>query len=195
MLSNSCCKKPDPARRRHGVRALIVCCLLSCSLAGGLCGAATWRDELPRAEQLGEGELRWLGFRIYRATLWSERRPFQPERAFALQLHYFRSISRRRLVQTSLDEIQRLSVANGASVAPATLAEWEKSLNGAFTDVAAGDELIGVYVPGYGMRFYNGQGLLADIGDLRLARAFFGIWLDEQSRDQGLRRSLMGSAP
>lgn len=188
MLSNSCCKKPEPAWLRLGRQGVLLCCFL----ASGLCGAAGWRDELPRAVALGEGELRWLGLRIYRATLWAEQRPFQPERAFALQLHYYRSISRARLVQTSLDEIERLK---GAAIDAATLAQWDKSLNRAFTDVAPGEELTGVYVPGHGMRFYNQQGLLADIDDPRLARAFFGIWLDERTRDQHLRRKLMGAAP
>ncbi|ELX11663.1 hypothetical protein Jab_1c02480 [Janthinobacterium sp. HH01] len=188
MLSNSCFKKPEPAWLRPVRQGLLLCCFL----VSGLCSAASWRDELPRAEALGDGELRWLGFRIYRATLWAEQRPFQPERGFALQLHYYRSISRQRLVQTSLDEIQRLS---GAAIDAATLAQWDKSLNRAFTDVEPGEELTGVYVPGHGMRFYNQQRLLADIDDLRLARAFFGIWLDERTRDQDLRRKLMGAAP
>lgn len=191
MLSNSCCKKPEPAWLRHGRQGLLSCCLLlSCLLASGLCGAADWRDELPRAQALGDGELRWLGFRVYHATLWAEQRPFQPERAFALQLHYYRSIGRQRLVQTSLDEMQRL---NATSIDAATLAQWQASLTRAFTDVEPGDELIGVYAPGHGLRLYNRQRLLADIDDVRLARAFFGIWLDERTRDQGLRRKLTGA--
>ncbi|MBY0243695.1 MAG: chalcone isomerase family protein [Burkholderiaceae bacterium] len=195
MLSNSCLKRRDPAWRR-GRSALLLCAML-CSmlyglLASGVSSAASWRDELPRAEVLGDGELSWLGFRIYHATLWSEQRPFQSERPFALQLQYHRSISRQRLVQTSLDEIERLQ---GNSVDAATLAQWNTKLLTAFTDVAPGDELTGVYVPGHGMRFYNRQRLLADIDDVRLARAFFGIWLNERTRDQGLRRKLLGGAP
>lgn len=196
MWSNSCSRRPDaawpPRGRSSLLRDCLLACLLCCAFASGPCGAADWHDELPRAVALGDGELRWLGFRIYHATLWSEQRPFQPERGFALQLRYYRSISRQRLVQTSLDEIARL---NGASVDPATLAQWGKALSGAFTDVVPGDELVGVYAPGHGMRFYNQQGLLADIGDLRLAHAFFGIWLDERSRDQDLRGKLMGTPP
>ncbi|MBA5638258.1 chalcone isomerase family protein [Duganella sp. LX20W] len=196
MLSNSCSRRPDCAGAPPGGRASTLAwlagCLLGVTLAASPCHAASWRDELPRAEALGEGELRWLGFRIYHATLWSEQRPFQPERPFALQLRYYRTISRQRLVQTSLDEMRRL---NGDAIDAAALAQWELSLSRAFTDVADGDELIGVYAPGHGMRFYNRQHLLADIADVRLARAFFGIWLDEHTRDQHLRRKLLGGAP
>lgn len=196
MLSNSCSRKSDHAGmqpdRRAATLVWLAGCVLGMILAASPCQAATWRDELPHAEALGDGELRWLGLRIYHATLWSEQRPFQPERSFALQLRYYRSISRQRLVQTSLDEIRRL---NGEVIDAAALAQWDQSLSRAFVDVKDGDELIGVYAPGHGMRFYNRQRLLADIPDVRLARAFFGIWLDEHTRDQNLRRKLLGLAP
>lgn len=186
MSSNSCCKNPEPAGWPRGRRWLAIGCLL----LSGLCSAASWQDELPQAERLGDGELSWLGFRIYHATLWAQQRPFQPQAPFALQLHYYRDISRRRLVQTSLDEMRRL---RGAGLDAATLAQWQRALERAFTDVTAGDELIGVYLPGHGMRLYNQQRLLADIDDAGLARAFFGIWLDRDTRDQDLRRKLMGA--
>jgi hypothetical protein len=187
MLSNSCCKKPESSWRRW--RPLLA---LACLLLNNLCSAASWRDELPQAAALGKGELSWLGIRIYHATLWAERGPFQPERPFALQLHYYRTISRQRLVRTSLDEIERLG--NGR-IDSATLLQWHGALNRAFTDVTPGDELIGVFLPGHGMRLYNKQSLLADIDDVRLARAFFGIWLDADTRDQDLRRQLLGASP
>jgi hypothetical protein len=188
MWSNSCSKRPESARRPRGWRLAMLSCLLVCSL----CSAGTWRDELPQAVALGGGDLRWLGLRIYRATLWAEQQPFQPALPFALQLSYYRSISRQRLVQTSMDEIRRL---NRASIDDATFARWEAVLNNAFTDVVAGDQLIGVYAPGHGMRLYSQQSLLADIGDAQLARAFFAIWLDEATRDPGLRRQLLGDHP
>ncbi|MGV7206727.1 chalcone isomerase family protein [Oxalobacteraceae bacterium A2-2] len=188
---------PGPSRDRTlgWLGSRLQRCLLACLLAAQLASpghAATWRDELPRAVALGQGDLRWFGLRIYHATLWAEQRPFQPEQPFALQLSYYRSISRDRLVQTSLDEMQRL---NGGKLDPATLARWKTSLNSAFTDVAEGDQLTGVYAPGHGMRFYNQQRLLADIADPELARAFFAIWLDQRTRDTGLRRQLLGGQP
>ncbi len=188
MLSSSCSKKPESARWR---RARLVVALAGL-LVSSLCAAADWRAELPRAMPLGDGELSWLGMRIYHATLWAEQRPFQREFPFALQLRYYRSISRQRLARTSMDEIVRLS---GAGIDAATLAQWENTLERAFIDVAPGDELIGVHTSGRGMRLYDRRGLLAEIDDTRLARAFFAIWLDEGTRDQGLRRKLLGESP
>lgn len=152
----------------------------------------SWRAELPGAVAIGSGQLRWFGFRIYDAALWSGQQPFDPAARFALQLTYHRSISRERLVQASLDEMRRLGTVPG----DASLREqWESQLRKAFVDVEAGDQLIGVNLPGYGMRLYDQRKLVADIPDPKLARAFFDIWLNEASRDQGLRRQLLGGRP
>jgi Chalcone isomerase-like len=186
MWSNSCCKNPDRLRAASVVRSLVWCALL----ASGWCSAASWRDDLPQAQALGAGDMRFLGFRIYHATLWAEQKPFQPERAFALQLTYLRNIGRDRLVSASIDEIRRIS---RPAIDAATLARWETTLRGAMVDVAEGDQLIGVYLPERGMRLYSQQKLLAEIDDLALARAFFAIWLDARTRDQGLRQQLLGT--
>ncbi|WP_229632100.1 chalcone isomerase family protein [Pseudoduganella violaceinigra] len=148
-----------------------------------------WRDAFPAAVAVGSGEMRWFGLRIYHAALWCEQRPFDPAARFALQLTYHRSISRERLVQTSLDEMRRLGTAPND---PSLQKQWENQLRKAFVDVEPGDQLIGVNQPGYGMRLFDQRKLLAEIPDPDLARAFFAIWLNEASRDQGLRRQLLG---
>jgi len=153
---------------------------------------ASWRAELPGAVAIGSGQLRWFGLRIYDAALWSGQHPFDPAARFALQLTYHRSISRERLVQTSLDEMRRLGTAPGDT---SLREQWETQLRKAFVDVEPGDQLIGVNLPGYGMRLYDQRKLVADIPDPKLARAFFDIWLNEASRDQALRRQLLGSRP
>lgn len=189
MSSSSSCVS---SKRRRWLRAA----LLVAAMAGMPCAAwaapADWRAQVPQAQALGGGDMTWFGLRIYRATLWSASRPFDAAQPFALQLSYYRSISRERLVRTSIDEIRRLSTA---PIAAATLARWEALLNTAFIDVREGDELTGVYLPGKGMQFYDRQRLLADIDDEVLARAFFDIWLNPDSRDQKLRQRLVGGTP
>jgi len=197
MLSNSACTK---SKRRHWLAALTLAALaasaahLPAVAAAANASAATpdWRAQLPQAQALGGGDLTWFGLRIYRATLWSASKPFDATQPFALQLHYYRSISRERLVRTSIDEIRRLSAA---PIAAPTLTRWEALLNTAFVDVRDGDELTGVYLPGQGMQLYDRQRLLAELNDEALARAFFDIWLNPDSRDQRLRQRLIGATP
>ncbi|OWY28191.1 hypothetical protein CEJ42_16380 [Herbaspirillum robiniae] len=154
--------------------------------------AETWREALPEAQALGSGEMTWFGLRIYRATLWSAQRPFDATRTFALQLHYHVGIGKERLVSTSIDEMARIGKG---LIAADVLERWRTELNDAFVDVAAGDELIGVYLPMQGMELHNQRRLLAKINDIELANAFFGIWLDKATRDEALRKRLRGESP
>lgn len=174
-------------------RALLRAGLVVVVMASGVPAAAgEWRTLLPQAQALGRGDMTWLGLRIYHATLWSAQRPFNAALPFALQLRYYRSISRQRLVSTSMDEIARLG---SASLSPATRTRWESMLKSAFVDVHEGDELTGVYLPGHGMRLYDRERLLAELRDEALARAFFDIWLHADSRDAALRKQLLGAQP
>jgi hypothetical protein len=202
MLSSSICTNPE---RRSLLRAAALLASLAVTqrtIAGvGTAAAAglaadvagqDWRALIPQAQALGGGDLTWFGLRIYRATLWSASRPFDDAQPFALQLHYYRSISRERLVNTSMDEIRRLS---RAALPAATLSRWETLLASAFINVNEGDELVGIYLPSRGMRLYDRQRMLAEIDDQALARAFFDIWLNPDSRDKKLRQRLMGAQP
>lgn len=151
--------------------------------------ATVWREALPQAQPLGSGDLRWFGLRVYTANLWSERKPFDARAPFALELTYHLDISRQRFVDTSIDEIRRLS---GNRLPAEKLRRWENEMSRAFTDVKAGDQLIGVYLPNEGCRFYSRSKLLAEIRDPEFANAFFAIWLDERSRKKELRAQLLG---
>lgn len=191
MWSNSCSTN---AKARGVAAAAVAAAALSCLLLAATPARASeaWRAALPQAQALGGADLTWFGLRIYRATLWAAQRPFDETQPFALQLSYYRSISRERLVNTSMDEIRRLSAS---PIPAATLARWEGMLNSAFVDVAAGDQLVGVYLPQRGMQLYDGRHLLAQLDDAALARAFFDIWLNPATRDPELRRRLLGAAP
>ena len=154
--------------------------------------AALWREHIPQAQAIGSGDLRWFGLRIYTAKLWSEKKPFDLNAPFALELTYHRNISREQFVETSLDEIKRLF---GTRYNAETLKRWEGEMQRAFTDVKEGDQLIGVFIPNEGSRFYSRNKLLADIRDPEFAKAFFAIWFDARSKDKDLRAQLLGNKP
>ncbi|MBM5571065.1 MULTISPECIES: chalcone isomerase family protein [Deefgea] len=154
--------------------------------------ATLWREHIPQAQAIGSGDLRWFGLRIYTAKLWSEKKPFDLNAPFALELTYHRNISREQFVETSLDEIKRLF---GTRYNAETLKRWEGEMQRAFTDVKEGDQLIGVFIPNEGSRFYSRNKLLADIRDPEFAKAFFAIWFDARSKDKDLRAQLLGNQP
>lgn len=153
--------------------------------------AASWQDEVPDGRLIGQGEMRWLGLSLYTAQLWSSDPRIGERVPFALVLTYRRSISREQLVDASIKEIQRVSETPPDAT---RLARWRGYMNTAFRDVVEGDQLIGVYLPGKGCRFYHRNDVVAQIDDPEFARVFFAIWLAPQARDPALRRRLLGGA-
>ena len=143
-----------------------------------------------RLEQVGQGEMRWLGFKLYDAALWaSARGEAAIDGAHLLSIRYARAISSERLVSVSLDEMRRLGYADEAR-----LARWGEVLAAALPAVAAGDTLAALHRPGEGAVFWHQDRPIGEIRDPELARAFFAIWLDPRTREPGLRAQLLGLA-
>ncbi|HCL3894245.1 TPA: chalcone isomerase family protein, partial [Pseudomonas aeruginosa] len=109
------------------------------------------------------------------------------EHPFALELVYRRDLSRDTLVQSSVDEMQRLG-ANDEGL----LTRWAGEMRKAFVDVRAGQRITGIYLPGQGCRFYVDGAFRHAVADSGFARAFFSIWLDRRTRNPELRRELLG---
>lgn len=144
--------------------------------------------EFPDLRLAGEGRLRWFGLHIYDATLWISAPRWSEKQNFALDIRYARDFRGSKLVQSSLEEMRRLGFVDEA-----LLQKWADELTRVLPDVSKGEHLTGVYRPGLGADFYHQGRLAGTIADPELARAFFAIWLDERTREPGLRRSLIGS--
>ncbi len=141
--------------------------------------AAQWRA-------LGQGEMRWLGFRLYEATLWVSGERYEDSAPFALHLRYAREIPRERLVSSSLSEMRRLGWRDEAQ-----LRRWESALESIFPDVARDHVIVGVSLPGRGAAFFHDGRPVGEVADPEFARAFFAIWLDARTRDPQLRARLL----
>ncbi|GAB4477906.1 MAG: hypothetical protein OHK0044_24520 [Burkholderiaceae bacterium] len=140
----------------------------------------------------GEGRLTWLGFHVYDARLYAGPRfdvadPYaQP---FVLELTYARKLEGKAIAEASRDEIERLGLAAGE-----TLARWTAQMETLFPDVDKGRRIAGVYQPGRGARFYVDGSFAGSIDEPEFARAFFAIWLDPRTRAPRLRDSLLRAA-
>ena len=168
------------------MKTLLAACLLLCSLmAQAMPGALRANGAAdPVWQEWGSGEMRWFGLALYDATLYVAGT--EVERApLALHLRYRRDIPRGRLVQASIDEMRRL----GAD--PAQLKRWEAELARVFPDVASGDSITGVRMPGQGVRFFYQDSMRGEIADPDFGRWFFAIWLDPKSYSPALRARLL----
>ncbi len=142
---------------------------------------------VPDLRLQGEGRLRWFGLLVYDATLWAAGSKWDSDQAFALDIRYARNISAKRLIGVSVDEMRRLGFGDES-----THARWAVEMRRVFPDVAKGERLTGVNIPGEGASFYHNGRLTGTIRDPDFARAFFAIWLDPRTREPELRESLIG---
>lgn len=171
-------------------RLLIIAALLAVPAAGAATPA-----ELPAAacraldtcRIVGQGTLRWWGFHVYDATLWSGSGRWQAQAPYALDIRYARRISGAQLAETSIDEMRRLGIGDAAAHR-----RWGEAMRQIFPDVAPGSRLIGIYRPQQGASFYSASGYLGAIDDPEFAGGFFAIWLDPRTQVPDLRMALLG---
>ena len=159
--------------------------LLAWPLLARLAGARPNDLPVPRHDGLrpwGRGSFRRFGFLIYEASLWAGEDPLRPP--LAIRLDYKRRISGKDIADASIREMRRFVTDE------ARLEMWGKQLEQVFPDVGDGDHLIGLWQP-EGAYFYQDWRPLGHIDDALFARAFFAIWLDEQTSAPDLRTALL----
>lgn len=140
----------------------------------------------------GQSLFRYWGFEVYVATLYTTP-AFRPEgfeqQRLALELQYRRAFKGADIAQRSIDEMQDI-----APLTPAQAAEWKAAMERVFPDVAPGDRLMGVHLPGRGAHFYYNGRLRGVVDDPVFAERFFGIWLSPRTSQPRLREALIAGA-
>lgn len=163
-----------------------------------LAGTATSASTLPATvldqgyplRKVGGGELRWLGFPIYDASLWTSSGRydgFGRRDTVALSLWYRRSFSRDELLRITETAWKRLGQPGVAQ-----RERWLAELRSEWTDVAPGHNVTTVVVPDGPTRFYDQRGRFSEVEDPAFGPAFLAIWLDPRSVVGDLRRELLG---
>jgi hypothetical protein len=167
--------------------------LLGLWLAAAAASASTLPD--PVVDQgyplrkVGAGELRWLGFPIYDASLWTSTGRYSgvgSGETVALSLWYQRSFSRDELLRITETAWKRLGQPDAAQ-----RDRWLAELRRQWTDVAPGHNVTTVVMPDGTARFYDQRGRFAQVDDPAFGPAFLAIWLDPRSVVRDLRRELL----
>lgn len=193
-------ERPPPCHPRRRLLAALAAAAVAGAAAHPVAAASTAvappsfvGQAIAGATLAGEGQMRFLGLRIYDARLWVDPR-FDAKalgaHPLALELTYHRAFTGAAIAQRSIEEIQRQR-----SLAPAQSERWRQALAAVLPDVAPGDRLTGLYQPGQGMRLWRGNQALGVIEDVELARLFFGIWLSPRTSEPGLRSALLARIP
>jgi hypothetical protein len=111
-----------------------------------------------------------------------------PSQRFALSLTYLRAFSASDIAQRTMQEIRRVH-----DVAPDQARVWLSALQDILPEVAAGDRITSLHLPG-GVAVWHQGRKMGDIADATFARMFFGIWLADSTPEPGLRKALLARA-
>lgn len=163
-------------------------------LAGGVVSASSLPDPVVDNQyplrMVGAGELRWLGFPIYDASLWTSsgrHAGFTAGDTVALSLWYRRSFTRDQLLDITETAWRKLG-----QVDPDQRERWLVELRSFWTDVVPGQNVTTVVLPGGATRFYDQRGRFGEVDDPAFGPAFLSIWLDPRSVVSDLRIRLLG---
>jgi hypothetical protein len=168
--------------------------LLGLWLVAAVASASTLPDSVVERgyplRKVGAGELRWLGFPIYDASLWTSSgrySGFGPGETVALSLWYQRSFSRDELLRITETAWKKLGQPDAAR-----RELWLAELRRQWTDVGPGRNITTVVTPSGPTRFYDQGGRFAQVDDPAFGPAFLAIWLHPRSVVSDLRLELLG---
>jgi hypothetical protein len=173
---------------------VLACLAIAATLAFSIARASTLpsplAEEVGGLRMVGGGQLRWLGFPIYDASLWTEDglyQGFESGEPIALILWYQRSFSREELLGITSTAWRKLDRWDGAQ-----REAWLAELRQVFRDIEPGHNFTTLVIPGRGTRFYDQNELLGEIADPSFGPAFLAIWLDPGTVVKDLRTQLLG---
>jgi hypothetical protein len=144
-----------------------------------------------KLQQVGAGQLNFLGRPVYAASLWTSAGSFEgfaPGEPVALSLHYQRDFSRDELLKITATAWRLMG-----SVPPEQRERWLASLRGFWSNVGPGDNVTTVVIPGRFTRFYNHREFMGQVDDPAFGPSFLAIWLDPRSVVGDLRVQLLGA--
>ena len=140
-------------------------------------------DRVDAPRPIGCHEYSYLFWDLYRAELWTDASAL-PGDSFALSLTYRADFTREKLVETSIEEMARLS-----GKPPGSFAGTRSDLERAFRNVSPGDRITAWRAGPDRLRFFvngRGTGVLTRHVDL-----FLDIWLGKGTRRPEGRADLL----
>ncbi|MGR3712522.1 MAG: hypothetical protein ACU0A6_05320 [Shimia sp.] len=142
---------------------------------------------VPQPAAVGEGQFRYLGFKVYDLQLFtSGGQRFDAGAPFALAIEYDRKIRREVLLKASLGELERVEgkrADHGAIL---------YKLTRCYRDIAPGDRIVAAPKGANGMAFWVNGARTCTLNHPGFRDRYMAIWMSEKSRDRDLARRLRG---
>ena len=162
----------------------LIACLLFVTPMGA---QADWKTRYPDLRVVGTGVLKVFFMNIYRLTLHSKERDYRVSDHFALEFDYKKSVSKKIIVDASMDELSK-----APNVSSAEKKAWKQILEKGISDMQAGEKASVVFSDTGDVEFWSENRKLISFQDLKFAKNFAAIWLGPQTSHPKLRLALLG---
>jgi hypothetical protein len=136
---------------------------------------------------IGEGTLTVLFFKVYDVRLLADSKPFSWKNKFQLEFEYKRSITKERIIDSSIKELKRQQ-----NVTEHNLEEWTTYLEEVIQPLQEGIKATIKWNPQGTITFQNEGVKSVTIKDESFARSYINIWLGEETSQPKLRSQLLG---
>ena len=168
-------------------------------------------DYVDDAQLIGQGRMRIMLWNLYDIKLYASAGNYQTQQPFALELSYLRKIKGKQIAKQGLVEMRKQGWDDEQQ-----LTKWLDFMLATFPDVKKNSLLVGVYAGAGKTVFLEQQPLsksdsgkadsgkrkpdkisltpsrvIGQIEDESFAKAFFDIWLGEQTTAPKVRRKLL----
>ena len=148
---------------------------------------ADWKTRYPDLRVVGTGVLRVFFMDIYNLTLHSRERDYRVSDHFALEFDYKKSVSKKTIVDASLDELSK-----APNVGSVEIKAWKQILEKGISDMQAGEKASVVFSDTGDVEFWSENRKPISFQDLKFAKNFAAIWLGPQTSYPKLRLALLG---
>lgn len=145
-------------------------------------------DHVTNPKPVGEGRLSVLMWDVYDATLYAPQGTWQEDKPFALKLSYLRDIKGEKIADRSIEEMRQQGETDEIK-----LAAWHTQMRKIFPDVTENTSITGIYSKSGATIFHQDSTEIGRIKDPDFSRAFFNIWLSQNTSAPALREKLLGA--
>ena len=162
----------------------LIACLLFVMPVGA---QADWKTRYPDLQEVGTGVLKVFFMDIYSLTLHSRERNYKVSDHFALEFNYKKSVSKKIIVDASIDELSKAPSVNSLEIEA-----WRQILEKGISDMQAGEKASVVFSKSGNVEFWSENREPISFQDLKFAKSFAAIWLGPKTSHPKLRLALLG---
>ena len=162
----------------------LIACLLFVMPVGA---QADWKTRYPDLQEIGTGVLKVFFMDIYSLTLHSRERNYKVSDHFALEFNYKKSVSKKTIVDASIDELSKAPSVNSLEIEA-----WRQILEKGISDIQAGEKASVVFSKSGNVEFWLENREPISFQDLIFAKNFAAIWPGPKTSHPKLRLALLG---